>query len=270
MGYFNQDSVAIGKPIVFSLSYKHDSRSSLIFPDSTSNFQPFKLMNIDYFPTVTEGEISFDSVAYTLITFDTDSAFSFRLPITNLSTKRKIYSDPVWVTLKSTIKNADLQNPTLKKSTGYFNVPLDFNFPKVLYYLIISLVSALIVWAIFGKFLIQQFKIWKYNKQHQDFVLAFKKLAKTPKNIENIGMALIKWKSHMEWLQQKPFSSMTTSEITKSLGNERLEDALKEFDLAIYGGQVSEQIPFAFNILFDFISDTFKKQSKSYKEKLKS
>jgi hypothetical protein len=269
-GYFHDDSVAIGKPIVFSLTYLHDSKSSLIFPDSNYNYQPFKLVGIDYFPTKTENGISLDSVTYQLVTFNIDSTFKFRLPVTNLSTKKKIFSDYVSVKLKSMIKEKDLKNPTIKKSTGFFSVPLDFNFPKVLYYFMIFLISGLIVWALFGKLMIRQFKIWLYKRKHKDFATNFKKLAKTPKNRENISSALVLWKNHMEWLQRRPFSSMTTSEITKALENERLEEALKEFDLAIYGGQVSEHIPFAFNILFDYITDTFKKQSKIYKEKLKS
>jgi hypothetical protein len=71
-------------------------------------------------------------------------------------------------------------------------------------------------------------------------------------------------------LLKKPYSTMTTSEISKTLENERLEDALKEFDLAIYGGVLSDQIPFAFNILFDFASDSYKKQRRIYKDFLKN
>ena len=109
-----------------------------------------------------------------------------------------------------------------------------------------------------------------YKKKHKNFLISYKKLVKSSDNIENVGKGLVKWKNHLEWLLKKPYSTMTTSEITKNLNNPRLEEALKEFDLAIYGGILSNHIPFAFNILFDFAAETFRKEKKRYKETLKN
>lgn len=267
--YFDSDSLLIGKPISFSLTYLSNGKTDILFPDSTYNFKPFELVDIDYFPTNTQNGKSLDSVVYTLITFKVDSTYALSLPVKILRTKRHVFSDTATVKLHSSLKNSDLRTHVIKKSTGYFNVPLDFNFPKFLYYLVIFLISFVVFWALFGKLILRNIKIWKFNQKHQKFASNYKKLSKNPKNFPNIGAGLILWKNHLEWLLRKPYSTMTTSEITKTLENERLEEALKEFDLAIYGGVLSDHIPFAFNILFDFATDTFKKQRKIYKEALR-
>lgn len=267
---FNNDSLQIGKPVFFSLTYTHDSKTDLLFPDSTYSFKPFELLDIYYSPTKTLNGKSLDSVVYKLITFKIDSTYSLSLPVQILRSKNKIYSDTAFVKLHSSLSSNDLLNPSIQKSTGYFDVPLDFNFPKLLYYLVVFLFSAVVFWAIFGKMLYRSVLVWRFNQKQQRFATAYKKLSKNPKNFKSIEKGLVLWKNHLEWLLKKPYSTMTTSEITKTLKNERLDDALKEFDLAIYGGVLSDHIPFAFNILFDFASDTFKKEKRIFKEALKN
>jgi hypothetical protein len=266
---FNNDSLSIGKPIYFSLTYLHTSKTDLLFPDSTYNFKPFELLDVEYFPTKSQNGKSLDSVVYKLITFSVDSAYFLSVPVQLLRSKRKLFSDTAFVKLNSSLHTTDFKNPLIKKSTGFFHVPLDFNFPKFLYYLVVLLFSILMFWAIFGKYLLRTFRIWQFNQKQQKFATAFKKLSKNPKNFGSIGSGLVLWKNHLEWLLKKPYSTMTTSEITKTLENDRLEEALKEFDGAIYGGILSEHIPFAFNILFDFAAETFKKEKKLYREALK-
>ncbi len=267
--YFENDSLSIGKPIAFSLTLLHSGKTDLLFPDSTSNFKPFELVDIDYFPTKTQGGRSLDSVVYKLITFKIDTSYSLSLPIHNIRTKTKIYSETATVKLKSALRATDFAKPVIQKSTGYFNVPLDFNFPKFLYYIVVLVFSTVVFWAFFGQMLYRSIKVWRFNQKQQKFATAFKKHSKNSKNFKSIENGLILWKNHLEWLLKKPYSTMTTSEITKTLKNERLDEALKEFDMAIYGGMLSDHIPFAFNILFDFTSETFKKQRKAYKEALK-
>ena len=189
---------------------------------------------------------------------------------TFINSKKKVYSDTAKVKLKSLVKAADLSNPKTKISTGFFNVPLDFNYPKVLYLIVIIGFGLILLWAVFGKLFNRIFRLWQFQQKHKKFVSSYKKLGKSSDNIENVGKGLVKWKNHLEWLLKKPYSTMTTSEITKNLNNPRLEEALKEFDLAIYGGILSNHIPFAFNILFDFAAETFRKEKKRYKETLKN
>jgi hypothetical protein len=268
--YFSNDSLFIGKPVFFSLTYLHKGKTDLLFPDSSYNYKPFEFLDIEFFPTKTQNGKSLDSVVYKLITYNVDSTYSLSLPIQVLRSKKTIFSDTASIKLHSLLDTTDIRNHIIKKSTGYFTVPLDFNFPKFLYYLVLLLISIAVFWALFGKFLIRNVRIWQFGQKHQKFSTAFKKLSKSPKNFANISSGLIIWKNYLEWLLKKPYSTMTTSEISKTLENERLEDALKEFDLAIYGGVLSDQIPFAFNILFDFASDSYKKQRKIYKDFLKN
>jgi hypothetical protein len=65
--FFNSDSLQIGKPLFFSLTYTHTSKTDLLFPDSTYNFKPFELIDINYFPTKTLNGKSLDSVVYELL-----------------------------------------------------------------------------------------------------------------------------------------------------------------------------------------------------------
>ncbi|MCP9767793.1 hypothetical protein EGI22_07695 [Lacihabitans sp. LS3-19] len=267
---FSSDTILLGKPIYLSLSYLHNGSSDLLFPDSTTNFQPFVFQSSEYFPTKTDKGRSLDSVVYTLVTFKLDSIYKLSIPITFINSKKKVYSDTAKVKLKSLVKATDISNPKAKISTGFFNVPLDFNYPKVLYLIVIIGFGLILLWAVFGKLFNRIFRLWQFQQKHKKFVSSYKKLGKSSDNIENVGKGLVKWKNHLEWLLKKPYSTMTTSEITKNLNNPRLEEALKEFDLAIYGGILSNHIPFAFNILFDFASETFKDQKKRYKAALKN
>ena len=56
----------------------------------------------------------------------------------------------------------------------------------------------------------------------------------------------------MEVLEREPISTMSTSELGKLYENKRLESALKMFDSAIFGGVISDEMPFAYRILQDF------------------
>jgi hypothetical protein len=267
---FSSDTILLGKPVYLSLTYFHNGSTDLIFPDSTTNFQPFVFQNSEYFPTKTNKGISFDSVVYTLVTYKIDSIYKLSIPLTFINSKRKLYSDTAKVKLKSLVKIGDIMNPKTKISTGFFTVPLDFNYPKLLYLVLIFGFGLILLWAVFGRLFHRIFRLWQFQQKHKKFVRSYKKLSKNSDTIENVSIGLVKWKNHLEWLLKKPLSTMTTSEITKNLNNPKLEEALKEFDLAIYGGILSNHIPFAFNILFDFASKTYKEQRKKYKTKLKN
>jgi hypothetical protein len=267
-GIFIEDSIQIGKPVNFALIYSHNQKSDLVFPDSSYNFSPFKLVNISYFPTKTIENNSLDSVIYSLISFETDSILRLSLPISFLNSKKKLFSNRDSIKLKSSIYSNNYKTLPLKPSIYFYQVPLDFNFPKLLYYFIIILFISILIFLLFGSTILKQIKTLIYYRKNKEFVLSFKKQSKKINNTSSINNRLVIWKNHMEWLMKIPFSSMTTKEISQTLKNERLEDALKEFDTAIYGGQISDHIPFASNILLEIASETYKKEIKKYKKSL--
>jgi hypothetical protein len=268
-GKFLVDSVLVGLPIQFALTFEHNNATDLVFPDSNYNFKPFKLIKTDYFPTKTKGTKSLDSVIYTLVTFEIDSVISLSLPVSYYNSKQKYFSVPSLVYFKKMVSENDLIAPKVKPSTSFFAVPLDFNFPKLFYYLIISLFTFVVLFLAFGRAIQNQFKIFMYYRKHKEFVSQFKKIAKKTKSEKNIGDGLILWKNHLEWLKNQPYSTMTTKEIISKMPIERLDEALKEFDMAIYGGVVSDQMPFAFNVLFDICSSVYKEEFKKYQTALR-
>jgi hypothetical protein len=268
VGKFIDKKLWVGKPVQFAYVYEHNNNSDLVFPDSNYNFKPFKYAASEYFPTKNNGLKSIDSVIYTLITFEIDSVYTLSLPIVNLKSKQKVYSVPTKIAMQNFVGKVDLLKPKVKPTLSFYLVPNDFNFPKLLYYLGVLLISALVFFVFFGKRLKKLAKIILFNFKHREFTSGFKKLSKLPKNNKNISGAIVIWKYHMEWLLKKPFSTMTTKEITARLKNERLDDALKEFDAALYGGQISDQMPFAFNILYDIASDTFKTQKIEFRDNI--
>ncbi len=268
-GLFLEDSVLVGYPINFALIFEHNNASDLVFPDSNYNFKPFRLVKTEYFPTKTKGKLSVDSVIYTLLTFEIDSVFKISLPVVSLNSKKKYYSTPSIVYLKKMVSENDFNMPQVKPSLAFYEVPLDINFPMVFYYLLLFLFSFFVLFLVFGKAIVNQFKILMFYKKHKEFVTQFKRIAKSSKDKISIGNGLILWKNHLEYLQNIPFSTMTTKEIILNKPIERLDEALKEFDFAIYGGVVSEQMPFAFNILFEVASNIYKSEFKKFKANLK-
>ena len=85
-------------------------------------------------------------------------------------------------------------------------------------------------------------------------------------NADNLGKALVLWKKHLQWLSKKPYSSYTTKEIIDQLPNERLEEALRGVDSAIYGGILSTQMPFAMNVLQEKAIEIYKNRRQELSE----
>jgi hypothetical protein len=269
-GTFLSDSMVVGSPVKFALVYEHPHNvSDLLFPDSKFDFRPFKWLATNHFPTRVSFNASVDSVVYTLVCFEIDSVFSLKLPVKALVSKKVFFSNQSKVFLKPLVKEKDLKNSLLKPSTAIYGVPLDFNFPKVIYFSVIGFFSALLLFLAFGKQIANQTKLFLFYKKQQEFAKEFKRMLKGVRSQQNIGNGLVTWKEHMQWLMKVPFSSMTTKEITETMQNDRLEEALKEFDGVIYGGLISDHIPFAFHVLFDIASATYRQERKKLKQSFK-
>ncbi|HNR75222.1 MAG TPA: hypothetical protein PKM03_13400, partial [Cyclobacteriaceae bacterium] len=78
---FNADSVRIGVPLQFTLVAEYPSHYQVLFPDSTFNFEPFEFQSKRFVPTKTTNNKSYDSVIYTLVSFEIDPVQIIRLPV---------------------------------------------------------------------------------------------------------------------------------------------------------------------------------------------
>ena len=259
VGRFQTDSIELGRPIDYTLSYHHSPSAEVFFPDTTYNFYPFEIIRRNIFPTSTTNGVSTDSVVYTLVTFDISKNQKLGLPIYLLSKRdcTAVYSLADSVFLKEMIKTP-VDSLQLKTDTKLLALSQQVNYPKILTYLLGLLGVVLIIYAFFGRFIRKQYTLFLFGRRHKDFQTNYKKFTRSTLDDVTIGKALVLWKKHLEWLEKRPYTSYTTKEIISRLPSERLEEALREVDSAIYGGILSTQMPQAMNVLLDKAAELYK------------
>lgn len=259
IGKFQTDSIELGRQIEYTLSYHHHPSAEVFFPDTTYNFYPFEIINRKMYPTVTTNGVSVDSVIYTLVTFDISKNQKLRLPIYLLSKRdcTAVYSLADSVFLKEMIKNP-VDSLQLKTDVRLLALSQQVNYPKILTYILGLLGLVLIIYAFFGRFIRKQYTLFLFGRRHKDFQTNYKKFTRSTLDDVTIGKALVLWKKHLEWLEKRPYTSYTTKEIISRLPNERLEEALREVDSAIYGGILSTQMPSSMEILLEKATELYK------------
>lgn len=268
-GRFLTDSIEIGRPFNYALSYRHAPSDEVFLPDTTYNFYPFNIVERQLFITSTNNNVSVDSVIYTLVSFDIGKTQKLNLPIYIL-TKRDctaVFSLPDSVFLKEMIKTS-IDSLSLKTDTKLLPLSQQINYPQILTYLLGILVVIGLIYAFFGKFIRKQYRLFLFGRKHKDFVSNYKRLTRSTLDDKTIGKSLVLWKNHLEWLEKRPYSSYTSKEIITRLPSERLEEALREVDSAIYGGILSTQMPFAMNVLLDKAIELYKKRKAELAESL--
>jgi hypothetical protein len=268
-GRFLTDSVALGRPFDYSLSYHHSPSAEVFFPDTTYNFYPFEIVKRNYFPTLTNNNNSLDSVIYTLVTFDISKTQKLNLPIYLLSKRdcTAVFATPDSVFLKEMIKT-DINLLSLKTDAKQVPLNQQLNYPQILAYLFGVLGILGIIYAFFGRYIRKQYRLFLFGRKHKDFLASYKKYTRSTLDDRTIGKAIVLWKKHLEWLEKRPYSSYTSKEIITRLPNERLEEALREVDSAIYGGILSTEMPFAMNVLLDKAVEIYKNRRTELAESL--
>ncbi len=268
-GRFLGDSVELGRPIDYALSYRHDPSAEVFFPDTTYNFYPFEIIRRNIFPTRTTNNASLDSVVYTLVTFDITKNQKLNLPIYLLAKRdcTLVYSLADSVFLKEMIVTS-LDSLTLKTDTKLLSLSQQVNYPKILTYLLGLLGVSLVIYAFFGRIIRKQYRLFLFGRRHKDFQANYRKFTRTTLDDITIGKALVLWKKHLEWLEKRPYTSYTSKEIIARLPSERLEEALREVDSAIYGGILSTQMPLAMNILLDKATELYQNRREELAESL--
>jgi len=259
IGRFQTDSIELGRPIDYALSYHHNPSAEVFFPDTTYNFYPFEIIRKNIFQTSTTNGVSIDSVIYTLVTFEITKNQKLGLPIYVLSKRdcTMVYSLTDSVFLKEMIKTS-VDSLQLKTDTKLLLLSQQVNYPKIMTYILGILGVVLIIYALFGRFIRKQYTLFLFSRRHVDFLANYKKFTRSTLDDVTIGKALVLWKKHLEWLEKRPYTSYTTKEIVSRLPSARLEDDLREVDSAIYGGILSTQMPSAMNILLDKATELYK------------
>ena len=216
-GKFLSDSVKVGLPVQYALSYRHKETADVFFPDSAYNFFPFEMVKREYFNTVTNQHGSLDSVVYTLISFEVTPIQELSLPV-YVRAKRdctRVFAPMDYVILSSIIKsNVNIDTLFLKKDTRFIPIAQQVNFPLIFLIIIGLLLMVGMVFWFFGKPIRRQIRLFNFKRRYDDFRKLFQRLSRgtedAKRRLENIEKAVVLWKKYIERIENKPFTTFTT------------------------------------------------------------
>lgn len=243
-GGFLSDSLKIGEQTAYYLVARYPSTLTVLFPDSTHSFAPFEYQNKEYFMTQTTDGISADSAVYFLTTFEVDRKQYLSMPVYVVraqdSTVFQTTADSVLITqlvtqVPDTVGVAQLP---LKMNTAYQKVFYNFNFWMMMLILGALLITAVVVWILFGKKIKRYFRARRLQKNHLQFLDRYNALVgqlKTTFSTPATESALAAWKKYMEQLESRPYTKLTTRETLGLIREPALREPLSRIDRAIYG-----------------------------------
>lgn len=271
-GYFEGDTVKLGQPIQFYLTAKYPQADQVLFPDSTFSFAPFEFQKKKFFTTKTEKGISYDSVIYTLSTYEIDSLQLLALPVFQLQKKDCVvfYSEPDTVFFKKLVAavpdSLAINQLPLKTNTAYSPVSWLLNYPLALIIGGALLLIAIIVWIVFGKRIRKYFTVKRLTRSHIAFLNRFEQSVeklKTSFTPELAELSVLIWKKYMEELSAKPYTKYTSREI-RELEESTLGQPLHSVDRMIYGRMVPETFD-SFHQLEEFTKNRFNQKIEEVK-----
>jgi hypothetical protein len=266
-GKFLSDSVKVGLPVQYALSYRHKATADVFFPDSAYNFAPFEMVKREYFNTVTDSNGSLDSVVYTLISFEVTPVQELSLPV-YVRAKRdctRVFAPMDYVVLNSIIApNISIDSLSLKKDTRLIPIAQQVNFPLIFLIIIgLFLLVGMVFWF-FGKPIRRQVRLFNFRRRYDDFRKLFQRLSRgtedAKKRLENIEKAVVLWKKYIERIENKPFTTFTTKEILDNLKDSRLSDALREIDATVYGGVYSSKTIASLQVLQELAEGLYRER----------
>ncbi|MDQ4140709.1 MAG: hypothetical protein M3142_09300 [Bacteroidota bacterium] len=247
VGFFHRDSIKVGQVIPYTLYYQHSSDQEIIFPDSTFSFAPFEFVSKTFFPTRTQGDVSTDSAIYMLRTFDLSPVQRLQIPVfvwhNGNTIQVKPPSDSLF--LQEMVTGTPQNLASLKKHTEWQEVRKRFNYPYVLLGLGLFLLLMLVIWGLFSRRILANYKLYKLKNDHKAFVSRYNahiERFNRSQSLQNIEKAITLWKNYLTRLEGSAINSFTTKEITQFYGeDEDVATALRLFDKAIYGNMLSDQ-----------------------------
>lgn len=273
-GHFQADSIKVGEPATYTLSFRYPRDLEVVFPDENENYAPFEYLDRQFFPTRTDSLYSFDSVVYQITTFELDSIQSLALPVYIVSKDKKgepdstaIYADADSVFLQRLITQAP-DSLNLKANTEYRLVDLQFNYPYLLIVIVAFILLVVLVYVIFGKKIRRQWKIYRLKKDnknfHEQFNSAVAALKSTPSR-HHLEETLVIWKRYMERLDHIPYTKLTTKEIVQLPSGELLQENLRAIDRSIYGRSLNGELISHFDHLYEHTDKRFKQRIEEIK-----
>lgn len=254
-GKFLQDSMAIGEPVKYSLSIHYPADFQVLMPDSLYDYAPFEYSKKQFSPTKTDSIRSFDSVVYTLTSFEIDKVQKLKLPVFIVqgddSTAVYAKTDSIYLEEQIQVVSDSLQ---MKTDAIITKLDKDFNYPYLIAFVIAIGIVVLLVILFFGKKLRKKWQVWRLNKRHKKFRISFEsKLSSVgDMQVEKIEKLLYTWKKHAEYISKSPYAKLTSKEINQMQQNEELYENLKSIDRTIYSSKGRENATEAFQFLLHY------------------
>ena len=270
-GSFSKDSLKIGKHIPFKVIFTHNYDKEVIFADSTYNFAPFEWVRTDASPTQTDSKgISTDSAIYWLRSFELDTIQTLQLPVFVLNQKTgdtlKYFTEVSTKETEFVLSKAALQNMldkdsvTFYQNTTFLDIPRFTNYPLYGLLILILLLVAILSFVFFGESIRRSYRLKRLQRQHEKFIQDYASQLQKIENPQATDHTLGMWKAYIEKLKNEPFTTYTSSEISRLTNNESLGENLKVIDRAIYGGQIDNNTELALQNLKNYAINVFEKR----------
>ena len=269
VGRFLTDSIDIGRPFEYALTYRHPPTTDLFFPDTANQFAPYRVEKVALFTTRTTGTgldaVSVDSAVYTLLSFEIDSVQLLRVPIRliNAVDCTDLFTQTDTVFLRSQLRSADLahySSLTLATETRLAPLQQQFNYPVFGVFVAGLTLVMFLLYRIFGRTIQRQWRLYQLNRRHREFLREFNRLSQNinaDSAADTANQVVVSWKTYLETIENRPYSSLTTSEIAERLADERVTNALREADQMIYGGAFSMQFTASLRVLSDVATQQY-------------
>ncbi|GAB2597086.1 hypothetical protein [Spirosoma areae] len=272
-GQFLTDTIEIGRPFQYMMTFRHPPTTDVLFPDTARHFAPYRVVKMAIFATQTTGNeamaVSRDSAVYTLTSFETDSVQLLTVPIRIINEADcTVYwtgADTVFLQSKLPPRLADSSRQSLTLATETTLAPLrqQFNYRALATGFLGVSVAVGLLYFLFGRALRRQWRLYGLTRQHNFFLRTYNRLSgqlTAYTAAETANQAIVLWKAYLELLDPQPYSSLTTSEIAERMHDERIADALREADRMIYGGAFSPQSASALRVLSEVASQTYQRR----------
>lgn len=250
-GYFSADTLKIGEPVYYTLTFRYPRDLEVVFPSEDDRYAPFEYLDRQFFPTRSDSLFSLDSVVYKLTTFELDSVQPLTLPVYVIDTDETgqidstaLYADIDSVYLQQVITQLP-DSLALKENTQALDIPLQFNYPYLLIGIVALMLLLAVLYALFGKQLRRRWQLRRLRKVNRQFAEEFARamvFLKTDPSAKHSEEALVVWKRYMERLDRAPYTKMTTREIAALPAGAPLRDDLRAIDRRIYGKKLNGEL----------------------------
>ena len=250
-GYFSADTLKVGEPVQYTLTFRYPRDLEVVFPDEEANYTPFEYLDRTFSPTRSDSLFSYDSVVYNIATFELDSVQLLTLPVYMVDTddsgradSTAIYADLDSIVLKPVIQQLP-DSLALKENINPLKIPLQFNYPYLLVGIGALMALLVLLYVFFGKQLRRQWQLRRLRKANQRFGERFGQAIATLQehpDRQQSEAVLVLWKKYMERLDRTPYTKMTTREITQLPSGEPLRDDLRAIDRSIYSRAMNGEL----------------------------